>query len=210
MGCSCHLQTKILLFQMGCFCWFITEIAVNILGQGCEGKELYTCVFFLFVWSLCKTPMVMRQKFMVSKVLDKTLCVVICFILGRCCTLCLLRRCCILWFVGQVSVSASYVEPSPSLSVKIVTYSTDKASTPPLSVNNASKWYPLFSSLLCVCVQCVCVHVCVYECTPAWVCVFVCVWLSEWVCACMRVCTCMSVCICVCAFIVVQRSPKGR
>ena len=61
------------------FCWFTTEIAVNILGQGYEGKELYTCVFFLFAWSLCKKPMVTRQKFTVSKVLDKTLLVVIWF-----------------------------------------------------------------------------------------------------------------------------------
>ena len=61
----------------------LLEIAVNILGQGYEGKELYTCVLFLFAWSLCKKTMVTRQKFMVSKVLGKTLRVVICFILGR-------------------------------------------------------------------------------------------------------------------------------
>ena len=195
MGCSCHLQTEILSFHMGCFCWFIIEIAVNILGQGCEGKELYTCVFFLFAWSLCKKPMVTHQKFMVSKVLDKTLRVVICFILGRCCTLCLLHRCCILWFVGQVSVSASYVEPSPSLSVKTVTYSTDKASTPPLSVNNASKWYPLFSSL-CVCVQCVCVCACVCVWVHTCVSVCVCVWVSVCMHACVHVHECVHMCMC--------------
>ena len=178
-----------------CMLWFALCWA-GVLCVGCAGVVFCDLLY-------------VGQVYFVLAV--QVLYVVICFMLGRC-TLRWLCRCCILWFVGQVSVSASYVEPWPSLSVKIVTYSTDKASTPPLSANSASKWYPLFSSLFCVCVQCVCVCACVcvrvYECTHA--CVSVCVWLSEWVRACVRVCTCMSVCICVCALTVVQISPKGR
>ena len=62
-----------------------------------KGKN-FIPVFSLYLLGLCvKKPMVTRQKFTVSKVLDKSLLVVICFMLGRC-TLCWLCRCCILWF----------------------------------------------------------------------------------------------------------------
>ena len=168
-----------------CILWFALCWA-GVLCVGCAGVVFCDLLY-------------VGQVYFVLAV--QVLYVVICFMLGRC-TLCWLCRCCILWLVGQVSVSASYVEPWPSLSVKIVTYSTDKASTPPLSVNSASKWYPLFSSLFCVCVQCVCVRVCVCVCMSAhmhaWVCV--CDWVSE----CVHACVCARAWVCAYVYVPLQ------